>query len=367
MICGSAMTGPVIVLLTAAAMLAVLGAGFNLAKAQAAPGDASASRPALAASQAATRAAAPGADTSRVQPSRQPDKEIVYKKTPQGELKLYVYMPAGWKKADKRPTIVFFFGGGFVKGSAVQFYSKAEYLASRGMVAFSAEYRVRDVHKTTIDKCVEDARSAMRYVRKNAADWGVDPDRIVSSGGSSGAHLAAAVAMMDGFDDPADDLAVSCRPAAMILFNPVFDFGAAANMERFIPGWHDRFPGETLAAKQEMAAKLSPIEHVRKGCPPAIMFYGTNDGLLVQGRDFLRKSQALGNQIDLWTAWRMGHGFFNATPWHEATLIKADEFLAALGYLKSPPTLKPADASAVLVSQTAKPETPTAPADGGIR
>lgn len=358
MICGSAMTAPTIALLAAAAMLMVIGAGFNLGKAQAAPGDGLASRPASA--------AAPAADTSRVQPSRPPDREIVYRKTPQGELKLYVYLPADWKKTDKRPTIVFFFGGGFVKGTAAQFYSKAEYLASRGMVAFSAEYRVRDVHKTTIDKCVQDARSAMRYVRKNAADWGVAPDRIVSSGGSAGAHLAAAVAIMDGFDDAADDLTVSCRPAAMILFNPVFDFGAAANMERLIPGWHDRFPGETPAEKQEMAAKLSPIEYVRKGCPPAIMFYGTNDSLLAQGRDFLRKSQAQGNQIDLWTAWRMGHGFFNATPWHEATLIKTDEFLSALGYLEGPPTVKPPVVKVILVRETAKPETQTAP-DRGIK
>src|SRR6266571_897291 len=68
----------------------------------------------------------------------------VFKTTPEGELKINLYFPEGWKPGDRRAGIVFFFGGGFVGGTPTQFTSKAEYMAGRGMVAASAEYRVKN-------------------------------------------------------------------------------------------------------------------------------------------------------------------------------------------------------------------------------
>ena len=74
------------------------------------------------------------------------------------------------------------------------------------------------------DKAVEDAKSAMRWVRANAARLGIDPNRIVSCGGSSGGHLAASVAALEDFDSPGDDLRISARPNAMLLHYPLLDF-----------------------------------------------------------------------------------------------------------------------------------------------
>src|SRR5262245_37103470 len=62
----------------------------------------------------------------------------VYKKTPEGELTLHCFMPTDWKATDRRPVIVFFFGGGWRNGSFTQFQPQAEYFASRGLVAISA-------------------------------------------------------------------------------------------------------------------------------------------------------------------------------------------------------------------------------------
>src|SRR5882762_2033358 len=70
----------------------------------------------------------------------------VYKTTPEGELKIHLYFPKDWKPADRRPGIVFFFGGGFVGGNPRQFTTKAEYLATRVMVAVTAEYRINTTH-----------------------------------------------------------------------------------------------------------------------------------------------------------------------------------------------------------------------------
>jgi len=72
-------------------------------------------------------------------------------------------------------------------------------------------------------------------------------------------------------------------------------------------------------------------------------------------RALAKRSLALGNRFELWTAEGKPHGFFNAEPWHQATLIKADEFLASLGYLTGPPTIKPVDAKAALQKEVAAP------------
>jgi len=118
-------------------------------------------------------------------------KTFTYTKTKQADLEIIVHFPPGWKETDKRPGIVFFFGGGWENGTIKAFEPQAQYLASRGMVAARADYRVKSRHGVTPKECVEDARNAMRWFRQNAGKLGVDPDRIVASGGSAGGHIAA--------------------------------------------------------------------------------------------------------------------------------------------------------------------------------
>src|SRR5437868_819606 len=110
-----------------------------------------------------------------------------YKTTPQGDLRVNLYFPPGWKKADRRPAIIFFFGGSCATGTPAQFASTAQYFATRGLVAVSAEYRIENIHHTPPRACAEDAKSAIRWLRMNAARLGIDPTRLIAGGGSSGA------------------------------------------------------------------------------------------------------------------------------------------------------------------------------------
>ena len=258
-------------------------------------------------------------------------KEVVYKTTPQGELKLHLFSPAGEVQTTAlRPCVVFFFGGGWRSGSYTQFVPQAEYLASRGIVAASADYRIRNIHKTTPDKCVEDAKSAIRWVRAHAAELGIDPDKIVAAGGSAGGHLAACTALVTAFDAEGDDKSISAKPNALVLFNP------ALNIDTL---FKERPAGDS-GMTPEMAEAITPNRFIAKDTPPSIQFFGTADKLKDGADEFVAKARALGVRAEMWTAADMPHGFFNREPWIQVTAKKMDEFLASLGYLGGEPTIK---------------------------
>ena len=255
---------------------------------------------------------------------------VVYKSVDNKDLQLLVDKPADWKAADKRPAIVLFFGGGWVGGSVAQFQRHSAYFASRGMVGIRVNYRVipkGDAGPPVM--CVADAKSAMRYVRAHAAELGIDPDRIAASGGSAGGHLAAFTGLVDGLDDPHDDLKTSCKPQALVLFNPVFDNG---------PGqWGHERVGNRYR-------EFSPAHHITKGAPPAIVFLGDADKLIPVSvvKDFAAKMHDAGSRCDVHIYPGAGHGFFNRPDDYVLTVIEADKFLASLGWIKGDPTLTPA-------------------------
>lgn len=254
-------------------------------------------------------------------------KELVYKKAPEGELKMLVHYPPGWKKEDKRPAIVFFFGGGWRNGSVKQFETQAAYLAGRGMVAARADYRVLSRQKTTPDACVEDAKSAVRYLREHAGELGIDPDRIVGSGGSAGGHIAACAAVLDGFEAKDENEKVSSKPNLLVLFNPALDLTTVGREIKNARG-------------EDIARAITPVLYLKKETVPAVIFFGTSDRLIDGGQKWVAKAKEVGCAAELHTADGQQHAFFNRSPWREATLRQADVFLTAHGYLKGEPTLK---------------------------
>src|SRR6056297_1967445 len=108
----------------------------------------------------------------------------VYKTASGDDLLIYRLDPPGHDaKTDRAPAIVLFFGGGWVSGTPTHLEPQGRYLARRGMVVFLADYRVRKRQGTTPRECVADGKSAVRWVRKNADRFGIDPDRIAAGGG----------------------------------------------------------------------------------------------------------------------------------------------------------------------------------------
>ena len=256
---------------------------------------------------------------------------VVYKTTPQGDLRINLYFPPAWSDTDRRPAIVFFFGGSCVTGSPAQYATTAEYFATRGLVAASAEYRIESVHHTPPDACAEDGKSAVRWLRMNSRHLGIDVGRVIAGGGSSGGSIAAFAAYNAAFDSDTEDKSISSRPDALVLINPAL-------------GFPERSP---LTTEQRQAAQ-GPLGifisswKVTKGGPPAILFFGTEDAFLEKAYDFARQLIAAGIRAELYTAAGQQHAFFNrseSSPWHALVLRQTDLFLGSLGYLKGNPTV----------------------------
>lgn len=245
-------------------------------------------------------------------------------------LKLFVRYPPHFKKSRKYPTIIFFFGGGWNGGTPKQFQPQAEYFASRGMITVLADYRVKSRHQTTPYEAVSDAKSAIRFLRKYAKTLGVNPKKIVASGGSAGGHLAAACGTLPGLDEPEENLNISSKANALVLFNPVFDNG---------PGG---FQHERMGARWQ---EISPAHNIKKGTPPCIVFLGTEDPLIPVSvaEKFKAKMEAVGSRCDLHLYEGQKHGFFNqkknSHEYYNRTVRAADLFLSSLKYIKGKPKI----------------------------
>lgn len=250
----------------------------------------------------------------------------VYKKASGDDLWIYRFDPEGHDpKQDKRPAVVFFFGGGWNGGTVTQFEQHAKYLASRGMVAFVADYRVKSRQKTAPSACVADGKSAVRWIRKNATRLGVDPDRIAAGGGSAGGHVAATTGICEGLDDASEaDSKVSSKANALLLFNPVYDNGPEGYGHSRVKEW---FP------------QISPAHNISKDDPPTIVFLGSKDSLIpvATAEKFDAELKAAGVTSELFIYDGQPHGFFNERKSQEAfldTVLKMDAFLVRLSWLE---------------------------------
>lgn len=243
-------------------------------------------------------------------------------------LDMDIHYPETYVEGQKLPTIIFFFGGGWNGGSIEQFRPHAKYFASRGLISIVADYRVKNRQGTTPFDAVSDAKSAIRYLRIHHEDLGIDPNKIIASGGSAGGHLAAATGNVPGLDEPTEDLNISSKPQALVLFNPVYDNG---------PGQYgyDRIGERYL--------EISPKHNIRKGAPPSIVFFGTKDKLVspATAKSYESAMKAVGSRCETFLYEGQAHGFFNLRnpQYYYKTVYETDLFLTSLGYLSGAPSI----------------------------
>lgn len=248
-----------------------------------------------------------------------------YKTVGDRDLQLHVFEPAGFKRTDKRACFITIHGGGWTGGNPKRMFPFADHFAKLGLVGISIQYRLHSTKTgVSVFDCVHDARAAVRYVKAHAAELGIDPGKIIVSGGSAGGHLAAATALFDGVDGAGDDVSVSTTPAALVLLFPVIDtskegYGNAKIGER----WQD----------------LSPLHHVRSGLPPTITFHGTGDTVtpFAGAMAFHEAMLKAGNRSELVVNKGGTHGYLmRDRALLDDTFKRMDAFLTSLGLLPQP-------------------------------
>ena len=251
-------------------------------------------------------------------------EKILYKSTNEGELNLFIYKPSEFDIKKKYSCIVFFHGGGWNSGNPEQFQRQSRYFASRGMVAVSVEYRIRNKHGTSPIQAMEDAKSAIRFIRSNARLLSIDPSKIAAAGGSAGGHLAAVAGNIDLFNNSDEDLTISSKPNLLILYNPVIDFGTRKWL------WINN------------PSDASPIHNISKGSPPTIILTGTNDKIVpVESiMNYKKIMESIGSRCDVILYEGAEHAFFNTGEDFVDTLYRTDVFLKSLEYIDGEPTIR---------------------------
>jgi acetyl esterase/lipase len=211
------------------------------------------------------------------------------------ELPLLVFEPD--EDAPPHAGIVLFHGGGLRMGSADDLAPHCRELASRGILAVSAGYRLLGSGAASIADSAADVTRAVEAFRRLAASRGLEASHVASGGSSAGAHLALVAAMIA----PAPETEV----AAVVALNP-----AGLDLASFDPELQRRLEVEVGLAAGRLT-EYSLIEFVRPGNPPVLIQHGTRDEVepidcVRRFRDAMVRS---GNKCRLLEYGNAEHGF----------------------------------------------------------
>ncbi len=251
----------------------------------------------------------------------------VYKTVDTFKLKIDIFYTSLSVARENNTAIVFFHGGGWAFGTPGEFFTTCERYARMGIVTFSVDYRLSIENGITPSKKISpieslmDAKSAMRWVRGNAKKFHIDRNKIVAAGQSAGGHLALSTAMIDDYNEKSDDISISCRPNAVLLFS------ACVNT---VEGWCDRLLGD----RRNKIWSISPAHNIKSGMPPMIEFHGQYDDQVpiwtVQFFESAMRKE--GNYFELHTYEGMRHYLGEGNPkysryFDDEILKVADDFL----------------------------------------
>ena len=203
-------------------------------------------------------------------------KDIEYGRVGARPLLLDLYSPA---KADKQvPGLIFIHGGGWKSGDRQDYRCYTTYFAQQGYVTATVGYRF--VKEAPLPACIEDVKCAVRWMRENAVQLKVNPDKIAVIGGSAGGHLALMAgysAKVPELEGTAGHAGVSSAVAAVVdLYGPSdFTLPETRINSTVVNGMK-----KTYAEAPELYRLTSPLTHVSAQSPPTLIFQGTLDSIV---------------------------------------------------------------------------------------
>ena len=247
---------------------------------------------------------------------------------PDGQpLECQLFLPRE-RAATPKPGIVWVHGGGW-RNKAMEgrvLWRQAAHLASLGYPGVNITYRLTTTHQFPAQ--LEDVQTGVRWVRRHAAELGIDPQRIAAVGESAGGHLAALLATTDA---PVDD--ISSRVQALVAIYGVFDFPSLKTQSS--TGAREALLGgdPTTAAEGsplwERARAASPLYHADATTPPTLLLHGTADTTVPfdQSVRFHQRLRELGVRVDLIPGEAGAHGHIHRPPYYHPALEHMTAFL----------------------------------------
>ena len=206
------------------------------------------------------------------------DLGVAYGRADGQDILLDVYRPPA--RDAPRPAVVLMYPGGMGAGDRTWMADAALGLAAAGYVAFSIDYRLFDgATRNRWPVQLDDAQRAVRWIRANAAAYGVDPERIAAYGHSSGAQLAAFLGTRDTRDDAEPALAgLSSRVACVVAMAGTMDL-TVPQTDADSAAWVAALLGGTAEAPPDRAAyrDFSPIAFVDAATAPFLILQGGAD------------------------------------------------------------------------------------------
>ncbi|MEM6279303.1 MAG: alpha/beta hydrolase fold domain-containing protein [Verrucomicrobiota bacterium] len=246
-------------------------------------------------------------------------KDIDYAGTGNPKQALDLYLPKGHSKdADPLPLLVFIHGGGWAKGDKASGVRRVSpWVESGEFVGASIGYRLTD--EAQWPSQIHDCKAAIRWLRANAAEYGIDPDRIAVWGTSAGGHLVAMLGVagdvleLEGEIGPHTDVSseVTC---VVNFFGPsellTMDDHPGRMTHNAPDSPESKLVGGTLQEKPEVAKNASPITWVTEADEPSLIVHGTEDQLVPypQSVELEKALEEVGVPTILVTVEGGGHG-----------------------------------------------------------
>lgn len=212
------------------------------------------------------------------------------------------------------PAVLCIHGGGFRAGSREGYNKLCLTLAQRGFVAATISYRLAPAHQ--FPAAVHDTKAAVRWLRANAAKYGINPDRIGVTGGSAGGHLAqflgvtAGVKEFEGMDNPGFPSTVTC---VVNVYGPsdfTKSYGKSVDAHVVLPLWL----GGDVDSARARHIQSSPLNWVNPNAAPTLIIHGTEDKYVAYEQAIWMRDRlmACGVPVELLTLEGAGHGFKGA-------------------------------------------------------